>query len=808
MKFGKQLECQALPKFRGHYIAYDELKKAFEVATGQAKDSATVQQVTHWSSSFLRLGPNPELPPEAHAQELLGHELDRISKFAGIEEDSLKAKIASLEADSKSDAADVAGLKHMMEEQGEMLVDLNSFAQLNCTGFRKILKKYDKWSSKTISPWFLAMVARSRLMSLDTEGMLQTISRVAHVVRRRAVQVSAGAGQISRCPSYVEGVHFGSEGSRKVIFLVEKQDTLKVRMELAKSLTARNCSAPQPASQVSIQEQRLRLTTSYMDSAGFEVYRSFTTAAEGTRPAVSAHFRQRAGGEGVVCLVHETPESAECAELLLVPGEAEALKNGGLPANVVAPNSVGSSAVAGVTAGVTINTKTVPFSEARKTFLAVQRLVQTGAKPVVQASFTRSVYTDDNASGGSGFAAILDEDVVFEEPNAAKESKTQTKRLQFNILTVMAPPGPGLKEMPPWLHVIYESLRVFEVGGFSKASFAIASFHAKKFGLPMPSWYRNVTKGSSSSDADEQSDASDGAKPVGPSDKPKPEGPVVNRSASRLLHEFGTSPGAETSARLRAASSIGGPMRAPAPDGGGLGASLLVGAQAENSADPEAGGMFSVVSSWIHTRKVDTTSRNLPVRNAIVTVQPKTLFSNERTFLEWIHFATIIAAMGVFLLHSSGQVGHIILGRFLVLFSVCVIFWSQHTFSWRARALDSKQAIGYHDAVGPGLLMFALMAAMVFVWLHAAGIIEFDNNNNNIAVRDMPLSTMPPSTTFMDHRAYKTNDDPAVYTKNDDHRAYRENDENVDSKTKKRVKGGKKGKKGKKGYKNKKGNNR
>merc|ERR1711924_503378 len=100
-------------------------------------------------------------------------------------------------------------------------------------------------------------------------------------------------------------------------------------------------------------------------------------------------------------------------------------------------------------------------------------------------------------------------------------------------------------------------------------------------------------------------------------------------------------------------------------------------------------------------------SSTKPVRFAIVTVQPKTLYSNERTFLEWIHFSTILAALGIALLH--GLRGKVLLGRFLILSAIFLVAWSLHIFNRRALALDSKEATDYQDNWGPPSLILALL---------------------------------------------------------------------------------------------------
>merc|ERR1712014_387148 len=113
-----------------------------------------------------------------------------------------------------------------------------------------------------------------------------------------------------------------------------------------------------------------------------------------------------------------------------------------------------------------------------------------------------------------------------------------------------------------------------------------------------------------------------------------------------------------------------------------------------------------------------------PVRSAIVAVQPKTLYSNERTFLEWMHFATLISALGIGALHAASTKTEVALGRFLIFAAIFLVVWCLHTFNWRAEALDNKEIREYADPVGPIVLMSALIIALACSSLHAVGILN------------------------------------------------------------------------------------
>ncbi|CAK9108956.1 unnamed protein product [Durusdinium trenchii] len=155
--------------------------------------------------------------------------------------------------------------------------------------------------------------------------------------------------------------------------------------------------------------------------------------------------------------------------------------------------------------------------------------------------------------------------------------------------------------------------------------------------------------------------------------------------------------------------------REPSADRGNLAEPLL--SKTEEQAPPE--GVWQRLLGAEAQQDEDK-----PVRRAIVAVQPKTLYSNERTFLEWIHFATILAASGILMLHATQEAGHVMIGRLMVLASIFLVVWSMHVFNWRADGLDFKVDMSYEDHVGPLALIGSILGALILSGLHAAYSVE------------------------------------------------------------------------------------
>mmetsp|Transcript_5553 Transcript_5553/g.12609 ORF Transcript_5553/g.12609 Transcript_5553/m.12609 type:complete len:749 (+) Transcript_5553:50-2296(+) len=740
MKFGKQLECLSLSKFEGYYIQYRELKKAIKVLAGHEKNQSTVQEVTHWTSSFLRCGPNPEVPPEARLQDVLSRELERVSKYTELEEDALHTQLDRLEQDTKKNEMEHAELMQELNEIGDQIVQLKVFTRLNFTGFRKILKKYDKWTKSKVMPWFMAQVARAKLMTVDYDRLLQRLNDCAVVLRKRAVKLNSPSEGGGRKRVFSMGQNEGGfsrkraassmqqslHDSKDLIFFIDSQDSMQVKVQLAKYLdiprgsgpaagaAARNPttgSAPAGASAA----LRSRTVSVFFDTDDFAVYQAHhlgVPAGDFDLGGGESHIPKRGllhlrhTAVGAVCLVHEDPEKVLRSEVSLARASVSRFCAG----QPVQPSGI-----------------TAASSEmARATLSSAQSaLREDGLHPVAQASYFRSRFGDD----GGSLVVTLDEDVRLARAAEWDGQPKGSEVFPFDILHISLS-GAASFEVPDWLLQMSNRGNLSQVSGFSKAAHAIARFYGRSSNLHLPHWYRQAMNyeapGGDQSEEEEVSskkvvpDEVKGKKVAVVADAVLPgEAPPAVRerlastmyqsAASHLLHEFGT-PGEGSSPQVPASS-------------GDLSAPLLAPASGVPQRSPKPPSLFQRL--WRGRRSSEEKSVSaMPVRRAIVAVQPKTLLSNERTFLEWIHFATLFATIGVALLHGASEPHQVNVARSLILLALLVVLWSLQTFNWRAEALDKKASIEYHDSFGPPLLIGGLLMAMLYASLGAVGVLD------------------------------------------------------------------------------------
>eukprot|EP00928_Gymnodinium_smaydae_P014837 TRINITY_DN15448_c0_g3_i1.p1 TRINITY_DN15448_c0_g3~~TRINITY_DN15448_c0_g3_i1.p1 ORF type:complete len:738 (+),score=88.98 TRINITY_DN15448_c0_g3_i1:60-2273(+) len=721
MKFGKQLESLELPKYRGYYVQYKDLKKAIKVFTGQERTQATVEEVTHWTSSFLRLGPNPNVPPEARLQEILVRELERVSKFAELEEVSLRSQLDRLSEDVQKsekggESISDADLVIKLRDVGDEIVHLGRFAQLNFSAFRKILKKYDKWSKSATTPWFMPQVARAPMMTVKYDELILKISHIAALLRQRTQLEAGPSGEAGRCPPSVGT----PQGATEVVFLVDSKDTIRVKVELAlqAAFTLTPVAAPGSSS-------RERTRSSYFDSKDFSVYRAHAAKfaehltdldkGTGVLPCASVHLRSC--GDDIKCLALDSPEpSPTRSDVHLLDFDVTHVMKGKQsdaikPANATPKLAGAVPADSGKVAQATVAT--------------AQRILRDrGLSAKAQSSFVRSVFGGDVHSG---ITVVVDEDVRVAKLSAWDGTAVDSTSFPYDVMSI-AFSSKVAREFPNWMQRVFDCADVFQVTGFSKAAHAIGHFYAESNGLKRPHWYRRVMSDEDSAPVSETASASGPAPaskattdPVASAQDSRPRvASDVDASiyslgpASRLVHEFGGGPTPQSSEQPALAAGY----RASQPSASGsLLTPLLESKHSEATLAESRQGFVS--RSLQRLRGVfgglnkTTTTSSKPTRGAIVAVQPKTLYSLERTFLEWVHFATVFAALGIGVLHTASTNGELWIGRFLTAVSIFVVLWSLHMFNWRADALDAKAARDYRDNFGPPAIVVGLLIALV-----------------------------------------------------------------------------------------------
>ncbi|KAJ2722603.1 phosphate system positive regulatory protein pho81 [Coemansia sp. Benny D115] len=154
MKFGKHIQAQTIPEWAAHYMSYKGLKKIINELSAPLSPSAS--------------------PGEAAKQRLqtvkaafffqVDRELEKVNHFYLQKEHDAKERLKSLiekqrtlqSRGPRNRTATIRALREAFLNSRHGLDKLQNFIEINSTGFRKILKKWDKRSKSSIKELYLA----------------------------------------------------------------------------------------------------------------------------------------------------------------------------------------------------------------------------------------------------------------------------------------------------------------------------------------------------------------------------------------------------------------------------------------------------------------------------------------------------------------------------------------------------------------------------------------------------------------------------------------------------------------------------
>jgi len=111
----------------------------------------------------------------------------------------------------------------------------------------------------------------------------------------------------------------------------------------------------------------------------------------------------------------------------------------------------------------------------------------------------------------------------------------------------------------------------------------------------------------------------------------------------------------------------------------------------------------SCLSSWNCMRRPKTQVNSIKI-------EPKTFFSNERTYLQWFNAAVFVASGGLTIMSLSESKTA---GTLLVLVAILIIFYSSFIYYKRNDALINHRADGYNDLYGPLVLSMIMIISFI-----------------------------------------------------------------------------------------------
>ena len=735
MKFGKELTASAHPTFKNYYIAYKDLKEAIKIITGEATPGddavsigAPILEMLQRSASA---GPAAAITrtPESQFQELLDHELHKINNFSTVQFAVLIEEIRELiyrltHVGLSSFGDDIAD---SIESLRSEIVAFDEYIRLNFSGFRKALKKFDKWNKSDSSNWFLQRIVRSDFMQIQIDKLLQGLSVIESAQRSRYERVNA-------CDPLALAIYTQPATFRRAKYFVSPDELVEIEtmiMKQADVVYAYPLTQPVPSSLAQVTEAfgrgrgvpcgEMAYTESVVvfdndDFAQYAVRRNKrpTSGPLGyTTPVFSVRWNQFQQKEGKCCLVREVhPRNANSGDILCVLE----VKQRNLT-DLLAMKLSLESFIAAEGLGASNEVKNF-----LNTFVADFLPV---FKPVAMYSYRRTLFKDDSV------AIAVDKDIKFIDlrPLAGKAFFDHPLTQFQSILTqrTMTVWQPRSAASPPaFLQEIIGKPSVSEVVGFSKAVHAQAVLHVvteleRPVAVGLPHWFLHTISGEDSkakfanlaSANDEEFMASPLASPstAGKFDV-LPSSSLADSSSRLLLHDIVSAkePKQQVSDGSSAMKSTTPLMPAPAPlIGSGLEAPLL---------DRRRVSPRRSSQSLIHQIKFvlfGSVAQEIP--EPTTKIEPKTLLANERTFLNWCFVAFIVAAAAV-TLHAVDPEANIE-AACLSLTSVFTLAWSLNVYRLRVIALRNMKTLDtlLVSSNGATIVCLSVAFALSVTWL-------------------------------------------------------------------------------------------
>ncbi|KAF9149281.1 vacuolar transporter chaperone [Linnemannia schmuckeri] len=96
----------------------------------------------------------------------------------------------------------------------------------------------------------------------------------------------------------------------------------------------------------------------------------------------------------------------------------------------------------------------------------------------------------------------------------------------------------------------------------------------------------------------------------------------------------------------------------------------------------------------------------------LVRVEPKVFFANERTFLSWLQFTVMLGGLSLGLLNFGDKVSRVSAGLFTFV-ALSFMVYALVTYHWRAHKIRNRELGPFDDRIGPTLLCFILLTAIV-----------------------------------------------------------------------------------------------
>ncbi|KNE65403.1 hypothetical protein AMAG_11034 [Allomyces macrogynus ATCC 38327] len=750
MKFGAHLQTVQFPEWKFYYIDYDAAKKQIKAMAKEG--DACPQALEDEFIAFL----TDELTKVVNFQSIKSGELNRRAQHCDM--------IINNIVNNPTATPQVTRIGRVEDEIARITHETNElakFARLNYTGFLKCLKKHDKHTPFTLKPAFLQKMDANPFYRENFDVLILKLSKLYDIVRnggeanRKNVQADGGSQSFVR---------------RTTKYWVHPDNVLEVKLSILKHLPVLVFG--------STKEYDPAITSIYFDNENFDLYKGRLEKNEGAQAVRFRWYGSVANQEIFIeRKTHREDWTGEKSVKERFPLK-EKYVNDFMRGTYSIDKQVAKMRERNQKSEKELEVLTTLFTEVQQT-IQEQHLVPTlrtfynrtafqlpgDARVRISLDTELTMVREDNYDG----ARRADDnwrrmDITTDWP-FSQLPESDVCRFPYAILEVKLQTQLGA-EPPAWVTDLVNSHLVEEVPKFSKFIHGCATLLEHRVSL-LPFWLpqmdRDIRKppaGAAVTTVQDEVSMISGM-PTSPFDieetrvrfkgkgKGKPSPAVsLNGAAGAGEHTALTIRDEEEAREIEVVEeelvddeddsemvderssllrSSGGSVNVKKEKGILAQMTSLVRKlhvrerreqrrvaveqlQAQQTASSSSAGPM-ILGQEIPER-MGGKRIVVPVR-----IEPKVFFANERTFLAWMQFSSVIAALALSLMNWGDKVGQIA-GVVFTLNAMAIMAYGLYLFLWRTEKIRNREAGPYDDRGGPTFIVISLFAATFLnVWL-------------------------------------------------------------------------------------------
>jgi len=642
MGFERYLEEKSKSEWSLYYINYKYLKNMImEMSQRFKRGTWTKKDAEHKFTTAIEL------------------EIVKVNDFFLLVQKEMEAKLAALKLylnknKSINNAVTEESLIQHMDKLAEKLTDLHEFTHVNFTGFKKIIKKHDRYTDMVASPWFLERCKEQTFYCSSNELGNMLVKLSACYTQARQLM-----GKAEEAKEVIEG---GRQNFQRTTtkYWVKQEDIMRVKTLIAKHLPV-NIFTSKSARFRTEQTDSAYISSCYYDNPDtMELYEGRLRKTQG---AIALRFREYAGGKEIFVERKTHIES-------WVTGAASIKERFDLDPSDVFDFIRGTYKTEDFIKRLKERKKSEEdIKDAVKLFEEAQYVIlQHNLLPTMTTAYYRTAF---QIPGNANVRISIDTNLQMIKENmrlyndgkwrkdAFQISEEDVHDFPYAVLEVKLETHEGV-EPPEWVRNLVASPLVREAHKFSKFIHGCAMLVPNR--VPnWPVWIREFTEGEDKTIGD--SFAAQGA---------------VRDSYGMLIE-------------MKDLSGDSEPLY------------------------PYEQPRETVFTKIKHFFDMDRRFPRLKeAKMNRVKLEPKTYFANERTFLKWVSFGLIIQGVGLSMFSSSDSWYMYTLGFFMILVSLCCMGYSLYNFRWRAAHIRNQAEGRYDDIYGP-VALFGLMTTAVII---------------------------------------------------------------------------------------------